>query len=51
MGFSEKIEQMANEKERERGIKDINRLFSYLGGCDLLSFILFNKAWKFPKNE
>ncbi|MDP3035500.1 MAG: hypothetical protein Q8M97_10425 [Methanobacteriaceae archaeon] len=35
MGFSEKIEQMANEKERERGIKDINRLFSYLGDCDI----------------
>lgn len=35
MGLSEKIEQMANEKERERGIKDINRLFSYLGDCDI----------------
>lgn len=35
MGFSDKLEQKANEKERERGIKDINRLFSYLEGCDV----------------
>ncbi|MBI5679402.1 MAG: hypothetical protein HZC47_00670 [Methanobacterium sp.] len=35
MGLLEKIEQMADEKERERGIKDINRLFSYLEGCDV----------------
>ena len=35
MGLSEKLEQMADEKERERGIKDINRLFSYLEGFDV----------------
>lgn len=35
MGLSEKIEQMADEKERERGIRDINRLFSYLEGVDV----------------
>jgi len=35
MGLSEKIEQMADEKERERGIKDINRLFIYLEGSDV----------------
>jgi hypothetical protein len=30
MGISEKLEEMATEKERERGVKDIKKLFNYL---------------------
>lgn len=30
MGFSEKIKEMADEKERERGQEDIEKLFNYL---------------------
>jgi hypothetical protein len=35
MGFSEKIEEMATEKERERGYKDREELFNYLKNYDV----------------
>jgi len=38
MGFSEKIEEMAVRKERERGRKDIEKLFIYLENCEIEGF-------------
>lgn len=35
MGLLEKMEQKANEKERERGTRDMNNLFAYLESCDV----------------
>jgi len=35
MGFAEKIEKMADDKERERGRRDIVSLFFYLENCDV----------------
>jgi len=35
MGFAEKIEKMAHDKEKERGCKDIEKLFNYLENSEV----------------